>query len=143
MTNTKPREFFLVEMDSGELKIFLHEDSAIKQYEWSRHLNDQPQFYHVIETSALRAKDEELKAEQEWCEEMAKDRDHFAKENARLRELLSLYDEQFRCGADGTKLKCICGKAGCLELNLQAGDVVFKVSYADANKFEALSGGAE
>lgn len=41
-------------------------------------------------------------------------------------------------GADGTTLKCTCGKDDCHKIYCSAGDRIFKVSYTAANEFDRI-----
>lgn len=57
---------------------------------------------------------------------------------ADMAKALSLFKPEIRVAADGTNLKCTCGKADCHSLQLSAGDVLYRVSYSDADKLERL-----
>lgn len=57
---------------------------------------------------------------------------------------LSFLQKEFVGVGDGQTLECTCNKPNCSSLRLMAGDVIFRVSYADIQKFESYrAGGSE
>ncbi len=51
--------------------------------------------------------------------------------------LMKKFRKELSIGADGTSLKCTCGRLNCHELHLCSGDLVFVLSYvhrADMSK---------
>ena len=71
------------------------------------------------------------------------ERDRLKKRIERLESALKLLRRELEIRADGVNLVCNCTRKNCSYhvLGLQAGDVLYRVSYADSNQFkEALEG---
>jgi hypothetical protein len=90
MTTTKPRDFWIIRED-GNLHAYTDEGKASAAHSYYTCLDDNVEVFHLVEASALLAKDQELKALGEMYREQIQLHGKERSENARLRELLNRF----------------------------------------------------